>query len=323
MRKFLLPFLLILSGWFVACRETPQPHPAAAEATSASADLVLALTPTMESLPFYYAAETGIFQKHHLQVKVQHFAAQFDVDTALLGTTAQAGITDMARVAYHDRKQRKLVALMGTQGDWKLIANAGARINKAEQLGKRLVGTARYSASDYYFADALRKTKLSYDDCFHPQVNDYSIRLQMLMQRQIDAAILPEPFATKAIQTGHTLLYDTQKSGTPMIGCLAANRKFLTEKKGRERLQQLLLCYNEAVAQLNKNGASACQEILIRYYGLDEATAALVKLPQYQPAGPVSEASLSATKKYLDERNLSGITNDKTTLTDFSLLPQK
>ena len=323
MRKFLLPFLLLLSGWIVACRETPQPHPAATEASSTSADLVLALTSTMESLPFYYAAETGIFQKHHLQVEIRHFGSQFDADTALLGTTAQVGVTDMARVVYHNRKQQKLVALMGTQGTWKLIANAGARFHKADQLEKRLVGTARFAASDYYFAEALRKTKLSYDDCFHPQVNDYSIRLQMLMQRQIDAAVLPEPFATKAIQAGHTLLYDTQKSGSPIIGCLAGSQHFLNGKKGRAKLKQLLICYNEAVAQLNKNGAAACREILIRYYGLDEATAALVKLPQYQPAGPVSEAALTATKKYLDERNLSGTTTDITRLTDFSLLPQK
>ena len=233
--RFFLPLLSLVLALTTACQGNDSAADGNTDSLAAAkdtvflpkddADLHLALTQTLESLPYFYADAHGLFARHGLKVRVHSFAAQFDADTALLGTTAQVGTTDLVRLNLYQHQHRKpLQPIHATNGNWLLIANNKERIKQTSKLTERQVATARYSASDYYNLLALQEAKLTYDDIFHPQVNDYHVRLQMLLQHQVDAAVLPEPFASRAIQAGHTRLYATQEKGVALVGCLAARQ---------------------------------------------------------------------------------------------------
>lgn len=263
----------------------------------------------MESLPFFYAAEKGLFRQQGIQVKVTRQGSQFDCDSAVLGNSAQACITDLPRLGYWRNRKSALSAVMGTCGTWCLIAHASGRIHKAEQLEKKLLAVARFSASDFYSTVALNKTKLTYDDCFRPQVNDYQVRWHMLLQRQTDAAMLPDPYATHALMAGHTLLYSTQKDSTALMGCLVFRNDFLHTTKGKQTARALLKAYDTAVNELNRKGIEACRDLLKKEYGIEDATIDRLRLPHYPKAGPVPPASIQAARQYLKDRGLASAAN--------------
>lgn len=273
-----------------------------------TADVHIALTPTLECLPFYYAGRHGLFSRQGISVSVLSYTSQMDADTALLGQTAEVGATDLVRVRYYlQRKQHRLRPVIQTQGIWMLIAHSNARIHNVDGLERKMLAVARFSASDFYSTEALQKTKLHYNDLFRPQVNDYYIRLNMLLQHQVDAAILPEPFATYAIRKGHSLLFTTselRKKQTPLVGCFAAREDWSDSDKGKRVLKALTRAYNDAVREINAKGNKACSDILVSQYHIDEATAQQVRLPKYQQAEEVKTAVMETADSYLEARGI-------------------
>ena len=66
-----------------------------------SVALSVALGPTLDCLPFYYAEASGIYDTLGLNVDIKSYSAQFDRDTALLGNTADGIFSDLVRTQYH------------------------------------------------------------------------------------------------------------------------------------------------------------------------------------------------------------------------------
>lgn len=272
-----------------------------------TADVHIALTPTLESLPFYYAERHGLFTRHGISVSTLNFTSQMDADTALLCRTAEVGVTDLIRVRYYYRmKQPRLCPLFQTEGIWMLITHSDARIHKLDGLERKMLAAARFSASDYYGTMALQTTDLPYDDVFRPQVNDYYIRLNMLSLHQVDAAILPEPFASSAIRKGHHRLFTTadSKGRIQHVGCLAAREDWSESDKGKKILEALTLSYNDAAKEINAKGIKACSDILVEIYRMDEETAKHLRLPKYKPATDVTATAQNAADAYLNARGV-------------------
>lgn len=313
--RYFLPSLFLVLALNTACQGNGQAADGHADSLAAAkdtvflpkddADLHLALTQTLESLPYYYADAHGLFARHGLKVRVHSFAAQFDADTALLGTTAQVGVTDLVRLRLYEHQRRKpLQPVHATNGKWMLIVNNKLRIKQVSKLPERQLATARYSASDYYSLLALQDAKLSYDACFRPQVNDYHVRLQMLLQHQVDAAVLPEPFAARAIQAGHTRLYSTQDKHISLLGCVAARQDWSKLSDSQTHLDHLKAAYNEAVQAINKQGLPAVRDILVKEYRMDTLSLQRLRLPRFEAAHAPNAAATQAAQGFYSSRSL-------------------
>ena len=312
--RYFLPFLYFVLALSTSCQGNGSAADGHTDSLAAAkdtvflpkddADLHLALTPTLESLPYYYADAHGLFARHGLKVRVHSFAAQFDADTALLGTTAQVGVTDLVRLRLYEHQHRKpLQPVHATNGNWMLIVNNKLRIKQVSKLSERQLATARYSASDYYSLLALQDAKLDYDKCFRPQVNDYYVRLRMLLQHQVDAAVLPEPFASRAIQAGHTRLYSTQDKRISLVGCIAARQDWAKLSASQTHLSHLKAAYNEAVQTINKEGLPAVRDILVKEYGMDTLSLQRLRLPKYEVAREPNPAAKEAAQQFFSARS--------------------
>ena len=260
--------------------------------------LVIALTPTVDCLPVYYAKQSGIFQTLGLKVNVLTYRSQFDCDTAMLGATAMGGATDLVRLHYYADKRQPLAAVTSTDGNWKLLACGKLRIKKTALLKERMISIARFSASDYFSKVALDAARMDYSDVFRPQINDVYLRTSMLNNNQIDAAMLPEPLATKARLAGHRVLYATTEKSENM-GCLAFKPSFLAEKDSLNRVKLLLQGYNQAVDEINQKGKIACVDILLKQYELAPQVVDSLSLPKYEKATLPDHATMAKAQQFL------------------------
>lgn len=284
-------------------------------------ELRVALPRTVDCLPFYYAEASGIYRKLGLKgLRLLTFASQMDADTALLRGRVQGGVTDLVRLQYYCGRGHRIVGVAATDGRWELVACKGLRIRKVEQLKGRIVAVSRLSRSDFLTEAALQGCKLDYGDVYRPQINDYHLRAAMLDGNQVDAAVLPEPYATVARLAGHRLLPSAALSGERM-GILAFRADDLGRKATAEKVKLLLRGYDMAVDSLNRHGVSACVGLLTDGFHLEKAVADSLRLPRYGHARLPRSADAEKARAFLKRRGQAGNGSAAALVLDGSFLP--
>lgn len=233
-----------------------------------TAEVALALLPTMDCLPYYYAAERGYFAREGVVVKVYSYPSQWAVDTAIIGTPGAVGVTDVERVA-HYRQQGVALDTIGTpwHRDYALVVCGTLRLRKVADLRRRTVGASRQSAVDVWCRKVMKEAGIADDDILRPQINSVALRTSMLHQNQLDAALLPEPYITIAKGHGHKVLWRTPAE--PALTCLA--RKQQRGAAAAREMAALQRAYRRAVDSLNVGGKAAASELLRTTYGLSAA----------------------------------------------------
>lgn len=269
--------------------------------------LRIALLPTVDCLPFYYAGSSGIFDSLGLRVKFFTYTSQPDCDTAWLGKSADGGFTDLVRVAlYRGKLGRKLTVVMGTDGGWTLVASGTLRMKKLMGLKERMVAVTRQSASDYYSSAALSSAGLDYASVFRPQINDLFLRAAMLDNNQVDAALLPEPQACMAVkQGGHKVLWRSDEDAV-RLGCLAFRDEVLRDEEKGKAVELLLQGYAHAAAVLNRDGAEGCRKILADVCGLKDLSPDSLRLPRYSTPSLPEVGSVRAALLFLRRQAPAG-----------------
>ena len=247
-----------------------------------SLSFIIACLPTYESLPFYYAKAAGIADSLSLPLRIKTYQSQFDADTALLGTRADAGVTDIVRQQHYatQGKMRGYVAWIPLQGEWQLLVGGRLRLTEMKQLKQRTIAIARYSSSDQYTAHLRDSLRWKFDDMLRPQINDYRVRQQMLDNEQIDAAVLPQPFAFKSQSNGQRVLATLPSAYHQHSLYLSANAQQNAQKSKQAALLQQV--YNLAVEQLNHHPGAVLDSVLIRTYQLSPEQIKHLRLPRYQ-----------------------------------------
>ncbi len=292
-------FLLctILCG---ACHKETEPKAAVPVQHNYSSDSmqIIALTPTFDCLPFYWAVRHGLYEQMGLDIQIKTFASQFDCDSAILGQTAVGGATDLVRIEYYKHKKRNLEILTMTDNRWGLVVSRELRIKTADKLENRMVAVARFSASDYYSEKILKQNSLAYTDVFRPQINDLALRTTMLNENQINAAVLPEPFLTWARIEKHTILADSLNFGCK-LNCFAINPTALKKSKDKDFSQKIIRGYNMAVDSLNKKGIASCRSILLNDYHLPEKVINAIHPTRFAHAQQPDAKSLEEARQFV------------------------
>lgn len=171
------------------------------------------------------------------RLRVTHYGSQLDADTALLSGRVLGGTTSRSRLALYQRQGRAkdIEIVCPVEETWSLVICGRLRARKVKDLKGLTVATAREDASSVLCDRMAREAGLQPDELLHPQINDLGVRVQMLTNGQIDAAMLPEPYATQARSIGHRIA----KTVTDTTQTVLVVRRSATPEQ-RQRLRQLL-----------------------------------------------------------------------------------
>lgn len=275
---------LIVAGSLAAC-SSPASEPQSPATTdslkSAATDtnqLVIALLPTIENLPYFFAEDRGWF-KQNGNIVVELHGGQFDCDTALLGGRCVVAQTDTERIGIYTRAGHRLAEIAEAPTDRKLVVCGRLRINKPEQLRLRTLAISRQSAEAVEAYRVMKQIGVEKEDALLPLINDLFLRTSMLNDNQIDAALLPEPLATQAVTAGHKVVLNLTEN--PVMGRLAATQKTKSRKDFDQRWQTVVKMRNQAADSLNRYGKRACVNILKQRYRLTQQALDSLHLPQY------------------------------------------
>lgn len=193
------------------------------------ASLKVGVMPTLDCLPVYLAYEDSIFLKQGVTVHLYRYNAQMDCDTAIARKRVEGTVTDLVRAARLQKQGTQLFYPVSTNLYWQLITNRKARISELKQLSDKMIAMTRHSATDYLSTLVIDSVKTKYD-VYRVQINDLNIRLRMLLNNEMDAAWMPEPYATQARMAKHVALADSRDKNL-QLGVIAFRSKLKREPR--------------------------------------------------------------------------------------------
>lgn len=267
-----------------------------------SAALKVAVTPTLDCLPFYVAEHYGMFDSLRCDIRLRCFTSHIDCDSALENGKVEGAITDIVRVSRLEDRGMRLDYPIATDTYWQLIANKTSRINELRHLDKKMVAMTRHSATDVLVDRAADSALLEKERLFRIQANDVGVRLLMLKNNIVDAVALTEPQATAARTDKNKVLMDTRNLG--MRCGVVAFRHFEPEDTARSRQMAVLLkAYDMACDSINKYGIHAYDDIIAQTCGVsDKVVKALPKKTKFKHAAPPKEEDMEWAAKWYKQR---------------------
>lgn len=170
--------------------------------------LTIGLLPIIDSLPFYVAEQEGYFKDEGLQVEFVTFTSALERDTALQTGQTDGQLADLIASGLLNKEQERVKIVKSTYAATpqramiSLIAAPGSKISSPSDLRGKRIGVSENSLIDYITDELLATAGLSAKDVQKVGVPSIAVRMQMLTQGQLDAATLPDPFATLAVQSG-------------------------------------------------------------------------------------------------------------------------
>ena len=255
--------------------------------TEDSLALKIAVMPTLDCMPIYLLKEKQLYDSLKLDIRPRFFNAQMDCDTAIINGRVEGLVSDLVRTESLRRRGIKLNYLSSTNAYWQLFTNRTARLKYLNQLGDKKIAMTRYSVTDYLTDRSMDtvKTKAMF---YKVQINNVFIRLNMLLNNEIDALWLAEPQATVARIHNNVMLRDSRDFKIN-FGVLAFRNDLIKDKHRKTQLKEFIKAYNQACDSLNTRGLYHYSAILKKYFRIDEgAIKALPKLKYQHITAPVS-----------------------------------
>ena len=240
-----------------------------------SAALKIAVMPTLDCLPIFIAKDHQMFDTA-VDIRLKHFNAQMDCDTALIRGRVEGIVSDLVRTERIIKQGIPLRYVAATNAYWLLISNRQLRMSNLKHLNDRMLAMTRYSVTDMLGDIAVDSAKLKPEQVFRIQVNDVNIRLKMLENNEMDALLMTEPQVTQALLGKHKVLLDTRQMDMQR-GVLAFREKELNDKNRMRQMDAFLKGYNEACDSINHYGVRHYSDVIKKNYKLSEQ--ALKQLP--------------------------------------------
>lgn len=287
---------MIAMGVFGSCNQT---ETVAKEYDSTS--LRLAVMPTMDCLPFYYADSLGIFDSLGVKIRLITFDAAMDADTAFKNGDVDGIVSDLVKLSIWRGNGDSLTVAMANDLNLWLVTAQNARIGRVESIKEKIIGITRHSALDFVADKILESVKLQSMDMNKPQINKISLRTLMLDQNQYDGAILPEPFASEAVARGAKRLIGTSELNLPcMMTVLFCDS---VAKSHKNEIDNIVNAYNMAVDAINEDTLSNTLDFIPAKSSV-YVPDTLFTPQTYKHATTLSDSMLIQAQKWAKERGL-------------------
>lgn len=196
------------------------------------------ILPTSDCDAIRRADSLGIFDSLGVDVHIRHYNALSECRIALMKNIVECAVVDSALAdVLRDKDSVALTLGPATSLSWKMLTSTKSRIVRTEQLVDKIIAADSHGYTHRYaeqIADSLAKKK---KNVYIIQCEDVNVRTKMLTTSNVDAAFLPEPFATTAIKSGAKVLRDYSSQTK---GVFAFRKKALGDKR-RQQQQELFL----------------------------------------------------------------------------------
>ena len=188
---------------------------------------------------------------------------------------------------------------MKCDGAFRLIVGQGKSISSLQDLKGKKLALSSNTVIEYTTDMLLAQAGIAPEEVEKVEIVKIPLRLEMLRNGEVDAAVLPEPFATMALESGLTSLISTKELGINLTG-IALTREASERKEAVNLLHQ---GYNLGVQYMQQHPREEWVKVLIDELGISE-TALAMELPDFTPVATPTPQELEEMNLWLKSKKL-------------------
>ena len=263
--------------------------------------ITIGVMPDTDSIPFVIADKKDYFKSEGVNVKIAHFTSARDRDSALQSGKIDGAVSDVLAEAFITESGSKMKIICATSGSYKLVASKKSRVKKLSDIKGKNVAISKNTLIEYSTDKILETASLAPSDVQKLAIPQIPIRLEMLQNGKVDAAVLPEPMASLAILNGGVLI-----SSTDILGINPGVFMFTqaTINDNKQGVKKVLCAYNKAVKYLNETPKVSYIDMIIKECSFPENIKNSIVIPKYKDAYLPAEKDVTAVLSWLTQKKL-------------------
>jgi NitT/TauT family transport system substrate-binding protein len=294
-----------------ACTSAAAPTQGSSAETSSApkplqpAEIRLGNLPTEDILPLWAAQQKGLFEQAGIKVKILPFQSAQQRDAAFTAGAIDGFMGDPIAVAELNQaefKTRIVTVCLGAtaaEGRFGIVSSPHSSIRSLKQLANVPVGTSSGTVQEYVLDGLMAQARVPRGQVKKEEVKMVPVRFQLLMNNELKAAALPEPFLSLAVKQGAHLVADDTKGKNLSQTVLAFSQNYLAKPEGAEAVTRLLDAWDKGAGLVDAN-PNAYRSLLVDKARLPKPVATSYKINTYPlhqlPAAPEIAAVLSWMK---------------------------
>lgn len=210
-----------------------------------------------DNLPLFLAEAEDRFKKEGLDVKLVPFPSAAERDAALQAGQIDGEIADIIAACLLKkggtdvRISNITLGVTPQEGRFVLLGSPDSDFETAQDLKNVKIAISENTIIEYVTDTLLTKEGLQKEEIQKLSVPKIPIRLQMLINNQVKAALLPDPLASLAQKQGAKVIIDDTKSAVNVSQSFLLFRKDSIDTKNRE-IKKLIKIYGQAGNDLTR-----------------------------------------------------------------------
>jgi NitT/TauT family transport system substrate-binding protein len=294
-------FVILLMMVFVgACSLLGTPEPE-------DVTLRIAVLPVLDTLPLYVAEEQGFFEQNGVRVEFIPVGSAPERDQIIAAGQADGMVNELVSTLFYNREeiQIQVVRFARTATSeypvFRILAAANSGVTSVEGLTEIEIGISDGTVIEYLTDRLLLAEGISESEIQKISVPSIGDRLALLNSGELAAAMLPDPLASLAIQSGATVVIDDTKH--PEFGYSVISFRKDALDSYPEAIRGFLKAVEQAVAEINQD-TGRWDTLLTERNLVPVPLIGTYPVPIFPTAGVPSEAQFEDAVDWASGKNL-------------------
>jgi NitT/TauT family transport system substrate-binding protein len=271
------------------------------------ASLKVGLLYDEEALPAYVADQEGLFRKEGVSVQLVPFRSAAERDSAVQGGGVDGAEGDLIAVTLLNNGGFPVKAVclaLGAkpeEGRFYILA-APNTITRAEDLPGKTLAVSENTIIDFLADKMLEAGGVDPGQVQKVYIPNMPMRLQMLVDSKVAAALLPDPLASMAMIRGAPVLVDKSKLPVNLSQSVIFFREDALKTKN-EAIRGFLKAYGQAEQEINQQ-PEHYRQLFYEKINIPEEVQKSVPVPTFSPRQLPARENVSLVLDWMTEKNL-------------------
>lgn len=272
--------------------------------------LRIGMISSTDAIPFVLIDKNGLADKYNLDIQFEVFKSAKDRDAALQAGELDGFLADLIAVCMYQNANLDVKITGSTDGDFVLLAGKNSGITDISQIKGRSIAISENTLIDYTLDKILENNILKSDDVKKEVVDRIPDRFELLRNDKIDLGLMPEPFASLALDSGAIKLGTASEYG--LYPAISAFTQTAIDEKA-DAIRDFYKAYNEAVEYMNNTDIAEYEEAVIEAAGYPEEMSGKIQLGKFRTNELPSKEGVEAAITWASEKGLcsSSLTYDQ------------